>query len=76
MKGLVIMCSFCHFEYPEHEYTGSKNLEVETIVDGKKEYCEAWIEEDPDYDHFINVTGTYIELHIPINRCPKCGRKL
>lgn len=69
-------CEYCSFNYPEGEYTGSKILDIEITVDGKNEYCTAYIEEDPEYNHYININGTYLELHIPIAHCPKCGRKL
>ena len=69
------MCEYCNFEYPEHEYLGSKNLEL-SVDGGKKEYFEAFIEEDPDFDHFIVIDGSFTTIRIPIEFCPKCSRKL
>ena len=68
------MCAYCNFD--ANEYVAEKDLEIKKVVDGTKQDIECWLEEDCEYDHFICVNGTYMELHISIEYCPKCGRKL
>jgi len=68
------MCEYCNFD--ANEYVAEKDLEMEKTIDGTKQDIECWIEEDTNYDHFICVNGTFMELHIPIEYCPKCRRKL
>lgn len=69
------MCNYCDFEYPEHEYDGEE-LKYEIKVDGTKQYYKITIHEDYEYDHFINIQGTYSNILIPIKYCPICGKKL
>jgi hypothetical protein len=63
--------------YEDNEYVGSEKLDTNILVNGTKQHdIESWIEEDYEYDHAICINGEHMELHIPIEYCPKCGRKL
>lgn len=69
------MCEYCNIG-DNDEYRPDSELPFKVLIDGRKQHFEILVEEDPDYNHYILVDGTFLKVHIPINNCPMCGRLL
>lgn len=72
------MCKYCEETYYQNEYGRQfgKDFEKTTLYTG--DVCVSWLIENGEkvsYELYMNDDDCCCDISVPIQFCPKCGRK-
>ncbi len=72
------MCKYCEESYDQNEYGRQfgKNFEKTTPYTG--DVCASWLIENGEkvsYELYMNDDECCCDISVPVQYCPKCGRK-